>query len=667
MGSHLIQRGLALVIDGRHVEVDRLLEKNTVVQVEDVATGVRKSYPVARLQRLVSTGKAQILGDSVNGAKVWKESASPEALPFLLARLTPAQEQALTLRQNYVRAMRRRGLSSAKIARISEAIPEVAAALNDERPPTSSTIRRWMQLYEKGGCNLGALIPRTIMRKRASRTAPEVVDLAWKCLRQYYFTRRGASLKDTCRRFVMECATESKQSKVDSGSFSPMSLTSFRRLSQEVSAYQRDRVREGPTFAAHKWRHAVGGVYATRPLERVEMDHTVLDIYVVDDERWVPLGRPTLTMLVDSFSNYIIALYISFEGESLGRVTKSIRMALTLKDEITSAAVTANEWITPGMWECLVVDNALAFQSPQLQRIAQVFGFSLEFGPVRKPWFKPTVERHMREISRLLPADGKTIPMRGAKDVMDPYKDACIAFSDLWKTIVRWVVDVHPFEVPERSLTRPIDALREGLLQDPAPVLLQDGDTLNFITALEQSITVGPGGVEFKYLAYRSVELGELAKRQSAPVFKTQMRYDPADLGMIWVQDPTHKTWVKVPCLQHEYANGLTLYQHRQIRLYAKEKLKKGGAIEVWMQAKEDLCDLWSQVIKRGKKAMKAARMLANMKGVGSLTGADDVGTSNVPKPKPPRKNDISLVSNEDIPSFDAFDLSSRDGWEAKT
>lgn len=37
MSCHLIRRGLPLEISGRHYEVDRLLEKNTVVQLEEVA------------------------------------------------------------------------------------------------------------------------------------------------------------------------------------------------------------------------------------------------------------------------------------------------------------------------------------------------------------------------------------------------------------------------------------------------------------------------------------------------------------------------------------------------------------------------------------------------------------------------------------------------------
>jgi len=395
------------------------------------------------------------------------------------------------------------------------------------------------------------------------------------------------------------------------------------------------------------------------------MDHTVLDIYVVDDEWLIPLGRPTLTLLIDSYSNYILALYVGFEGESLARLTTTIKIALGPKDEITASAKTKNEWITPGMWECLVVDNALMCKSDQVKRITNVLGCTYEFGAVRKPWFKPTVERYMREVARLLPADGKTTKSGGVKETSDPYKEACISFSDLSKVLVKWAVDVHPFEIPERTLARPIDRLREGLLRDPAPVLVQDLDQLSFITAMEQTHSVGQGGVEFLLLTYRSVGLGELAKRQLTPSFQTLIRYDTNNLGWIWVRDPTNGTWEKVPCLQFDYANGLTCYQHQQIRRFKKATLKRNGAVDQLLQAKAELREELLDSVKRGKKSLKDQRRLALIKGVSSLP-ARQISMEDDRPGKGAGPSEESLEAPLEIPSFEAFDLQSRDGWEKR-
>ncbi len=41
------------------------------------------------------------------------------------------------------------------------------------------------------------------------------------------------------------------------------------------------------------------GPSVTRPLERVELDHTPLDLIVVDEEDRLPIGRPTVTLALD--------------------------------------------------------------------------------------------------------------------------------------------------------------------------------------------------------------------------------------------------------------------------------------------------------------------------------------------------------------------------------
>jgi len=48
---------------------------------------------------------------------------------------------------------------------------------------------------------------------------------------------------------------------------------------------------------------AVPGEYvATRPLEVVQMDHTQVDVIVVDEQSRRPIGRPWITLAIDMFT-----------------------------------------------------------------------------------------------------------------------------------------------------------------------------------------------------------------------------------------------------------------------------------------------------------------------------------------------------------------------------
>jgi len=50
-----------------------------------------------------------------------------------------------------------------------------------------------------------------------------------------------------------------------------------------------------------------------KPLEIVQMDHTPLDLVIVDDENRVDIGRPTITLAIDVYSRMVTGFYISLE------------------------------------------------------------------------------------------------------------------------------------------------------------------------------------------------------------------------------------------------------------------------------------------------------------------------------------------------------------------
>src|SRR5215472_1419990 len=63
---------------------------------------------------------------------------------------------------------------------------------------------------------------------------------------------------------------------------------------------------------------AVPGEYAvSRPLEVVQIDHTEIDIIVVDELTRTPLsGRPWLTLAIDVFSRVVTGLHVSMSAPS---------------------------------------------------------------------------------------------------------------------------------------------------------------------------------------------------------------------------------------------------------------------------------------------------------------------------------------------------------------
>ncbi len=639
MAIYRLVRGLVIQIGDRKLAFQREINERTV-QFEDIETGAYRAFKRAELVLKIADGRIAVLQCYDGGETISESKNNPDMIDVAAYRLAPKQQTAWERRQQYVRAFRRRGVSHGDLRRIKKLLPEVARKLEGFKPPSAVTIYRWLRSYQKSGGNLAALLSRHVRRSSRFLITEETRDVARDVLRKHYFIRNGESLVAVHRRYKSQVqALAQKRRRQEKPVIEVASLSTMRRIAAEVSGYDRDRARLGASAASAKWRHAVGGVYATRPLERVEMDHTILDLYVIDDVRGIPLGRPTVTILIDSYSGYILALYVSFEGETLGRMARSIQLALQPKDLLTDAIPTRHEWLTPGLWEVIVVDNGLAFQSPQLRMIALELGCDLEYCPTRKPWFKPTVERSMLEMARILPIQGRPEKIFGLVDRVDPVKTACVMFSDLCTCLTKWVVDVHPYHTYERKLARPVDLLQEGMKDMPAPAFVSGLKSLEVITGLAKEVTVRQYGVELFYLSYRSPGLADVARQQATPTFKTMIKYDPNDLGRIWVQNPRDRLWLEVPCMDQQYAKGLTFRQHKMIREYARQTLRAKMAPEEFLRAQAELQDMLDSSVRRGKGLIKDLKKYALFQGMTSLTLGE----------KPDRKNGVEILPEQVI------------------
>jgi len=163
------------------------------------------------------------------------------------------------------------------------------------------------------------------------------------------------------------------------------------------------------------------------------------------------------------------------------------------------------------------------------------------------------------------------------------------------------------------------------------------------------------------------VELAEMAKRQSKPVFTAEIRYDPNNLGRIWVCDPTdEKRWIEVPCQQFDYANGLTLTQHKYIRSQLVEILNRENADSLYRKKKAALRELVKESKSRGillKKELK--KMIDLQKAAPDNIEPNDDGdleNDNLKSNESLLDEDSSL-SDAEIPIFATIDPNQFPGW----
>src|SRR4029077_15560831 len=74
--------------------------------------------------------------------------------------------------------------------------------------------------------------------------------------------------------------------------------------------------REGRKSARDRFGTVTGSLDAESPLSLVQIDHTLVDVIVVDNLTRTPIQRPWLTLAIDVYSRCIVGMYLSLEAPS---------------------------------------------------------------------------------------------------------------------------------------------------------------------------------------------------------------------------------------------------------------------------------------------------------------------------------------------------------------
>ena len=120
-----------------------------------------------------------------------------------------------------------------------------------------------------------------------------------------------------------------------------------------------------------------------------QVDHTRADVLVVDQSGEV-LGRPWLTIVVDTYSRCIMGIHLGFDAPSSAVVCLALRHGI-LPKQYSSAYELQGNWGTYGLPQYLYTDGGKDFRSQHLEQVATELGIVLCLR--RKPSDGGIVER----------------------------------------------------------------------------------------------------------------------------------------------------------------------------------------------------------------------------------------------------------------------------------
>jgi putative transposase len=110
-----------------------------------------------------------------------------------------------------------------------------------------------------------------------------------------------------------------------------ISRETVRKIVTATDAYELLLRRYGRHAADNELGGRGAGIRTTRPLERVEIDHTLCDVHLVDEKTGKRIGRPWLTLVVDHYSGAILGYHLSLNPPSAASVIAALRHAILPK------------------------------------------------------------------------------------------------------------------------------------------------------------------------------------------------------------------------------------------------------------------------------------------------------------------------------------------------
>lgn len=104
------------------------------------------------------------------------------------------------------------------------------------------------------------------------------------------------------------------------------------------------------------------------PLEQVQIDHTVIDLIIVDGRDRRPIGRPYLTLAIDVFTRCMVGMVITLEAPSVVSVGLCLAHAACDKRPWLERLDVEMGWPMSGKPRLLYLDNAAEFRGEALRR-----------------------------------------------------------------------------------------------------------------------------------------------------------------------------------------------------------------------------------------------------------------------------------------------------------
>lgn len=365
------------------------------------------------------------------------------------------------------------------------------------------------------------------MKEGVTRLSEAVETIIQEATKKIY-TSEGASYSKVWVEVDVACSEQ--------GISSPCKDTVLRRVKAILPERKRVQTKHGSDVASQKYSARPGKINLARPLQWVQMDHTLVDIILLADDRINAVGRPWWTVLIDVKTRVILGYYLSLHVPSAISVACALTHSVLPKSTFVSKiGLTLEDYPYYGKPEVLHMDNAAEFTSPKFKAGCAAFDIHPEYRPIGKKHYGGHVESLIGTFmtTKVHLLKGTTMSNAVARGKIDSDKAATMTFSDFSRWFAQEVTVYHSTIHSELG-TSPRQAWTEYFAPNggvPYPPRIPDPEQLRLYFMPEETRMINPYGVRLHGNIYWDPVLAEHVGTANAIV-----KFDPFNLDEIWVK-----------------------------------------------------------------------------------------------------------------------------------
>lgn len=358
-------------------------------------------------------------------------------------------------------------------------------------------------------------------------------------------------------------------------------VNTLRHRVSRLSASEVAAQREGKK-GTEKYRPIIGSFpEPQKPLEIIQMDHTPLDLIIVDDENRLEIGRPTITLAIDVYSRMVTGFYISLEKPNTLLTGACLTHSILGKKQWLLDHGIEGDWPVYGVMDLVHTDNGKEFHSKALKRACELYKINMTKRPAGTPRYGGHIERLFKTFNdggiHTLPGTTKSnIQGRGE---YKSEKNAAFTLFEFETWFTEFIVNVYHRQVHSELGMTPLEKYTKGILGDDKtlgrglppkidnPLKLK----IDFLPYEERSVQkygIQMFGIDYYHDILKKWIRQPDKTRKGAKKFI--VRYDPRDISAVFFYDPDMEAYQVIPYRDISHP-AISIWELKELKRKAKE------------------------------------------------------------------------------------------------